>query len=242
MHQPRMSDSHPIEIQHVHPAGAAGRIGMTFCPGKKQRGAETGDWDRDLGADLARIAGWGAAAVVSVIEDHELAALAVPDLPARAEAAGLEHHLLPVPDGGTPDARAEARWAYTGERVRQHLGAGHDVVVHCKGGLGRTGTFAARLLVEFGATPRDARRAPERSRRGTRCAMSRAADPSRAPATRSRGARACSAACWAAAPVTCSATRWSSPRSSRSRRVTGRSGCASRCGWTASSWCRTTRR
>ena len=30
------------------------------------------------------------------------------------------------------------------------------VLVHCKGGLGRAGTFAARLLVEFGHTPASA--------------------------------------------------------------------------------------
>ena len=42
---------------------------MTFCPGKRQRGAAIGDWERDLAADLARIADWGAAAVVTLMED-----------------------------------------------------------------------------------------------------------------------------------------------------------------------------
>ena len=31
------------------------------------------------------------------------------------------------------------------------LGGRLDVVVHCRGGLGRAGTVAARLLIELGA-------------------------------------------------------------------------------------------
>lgn len=38
--------------------------------------------------------------------------------------------------------------------LRRRLVAG--VVVHCRGGLGRTGIVAARLLVEFGEAPKSA--------------------------------------------------------------------------------------
>ena len=34
--------------------------------------------------------------------------------------------------------------------------AGCDVLVHCRGGLGRAGTIAARLLVELGMEPETA--------------------------------------------------------------------------------------
>jgi ADP-ribosyl-[dinitrogen reductase] hydrolase len=34
--------------------------------------------------------------------------------------------------------------------LHARLAAGERVVVHCKGGLGRTGTITARLLVESG--------------------------------------------------------------------------------------------
>ena len=33
------------------------------------------------------------------------------------------------------------------------LRSGRDVLVHCKGGLGRAGTIAARLMVELGTPP-----------------------------------------------------------------------------------------
>ena len=39
-----------------------------------------------------------------------------------------------------------------GDRLR----SGFDVVIHCRGGLGRAGTIAARLLVELGMRPDEA--------------------------------------------------------------------------------------
>jgi hypothetical protein len=39
------------------------------------------------------------------------------------------------------------------EELRSILRSGSDVLVHCRGGLGRAGTIAARLLVELGMKP-----------------------------------------------------------------------------------------
>lgn len=41
-------------------------------------------------------------------------------------------------------------------QVHTDLEDGLTVVVHCKGGLGRTGTFAASILASFGVEPREA--------------------------------------------------------------------------------------
>lgn len=69
---PRTSCSHPLQIAEICVGAGLGRIGMTFAPGKKQRHAETGPWERDLDTDLDAIAAWNAAAVASLIEDHEI--------------------------------------------------------------------------------------------------------------------------------------------------------------------------
>ena len=41
---------------------------MTFCPGKYDRHAMSGYWDRDLNLDLDAIQEWGAVAVVTLME------------------------------------------------------------------------------------------------------------------------------------------------------------------------------
>ena len=51
--------------------------------------------------------------------------------------------------------------------MRQILSEGGRVVLHCRGGIGRTGTIAARLLVEFGVAPEEAIRMVRRARPGT---------------------------------------------------------------------------
>ena len=40
-----------------------------------------------------------------------------------------------------------------GAELRAILRAGFNVLVHCKGGLGRAGTIASRLLIELGIDP-----------------------------------------------------------------------------------------
>jgi ADP-ribosyl-[dinitrogen reductase] hydrolase len=57
-------------------------------------------------------------------------------------------HLL-IRDVLVPDAKFEAPWATAGLELRECLQRVGSILVHCRGGLGRTGTIAARLLVEL---------------------------------------------------------------------------------------------
>lgn len=149
----RTSPTHPLQIAAVQPGAGLGRIGITFCPGKHQPASATGGWARDLTVDVDAIADWGAAAVLTLVEDHELKALKVTGLGAAVEARSMDWLHAPIADVSTPDNGFEAAWVETGEGLRDRLRAGFDVVVHCKGGLGRAGMIAARLLVELGVNP-----------------------------------------------------------------------------------------
>lgn len=152
----RTSHTHPLQIAEVRPAPGMGRIGITFCPGKVQPSAMTGGWSRDLGIDVDAIAAWGASAVVTLVEDHELTSLNVEGLGDAVRRRHMDWYHLPIVDVSTPCSRFEAEWDEVGEGLRARLRDGFDLVVHCKGGLGRAGTIAARLLVELGADPADA--------------------------------------------------------------------------------------
>ncbi|WP_210396281.1 cyclin-dependent kinase inhibitor 3 family protein [Motiliproteus sediminis] len=162
----RSSQTHPLEIAAVRASDDQGRIGITFCPGKQDPHALTGAWARDLDADLQAISAWGATLVVTLVESFELGLLKVPQLGEAVERHGMDWCHLPIADYSVPDAQFEQRWLCEGKALRQRLRQGQDIVVHCKGGLGRAGMIAARLLVELGMPPKEAIRLVRRERRG----------------------------------------------------------------------------
>ena len=149
----RTSQSHPLQIKDVRPGDGTGRIGITLCPGKKQPRAQSGAWNRDLRLDLDEIQRWGATAVISLITDEEMDCLQVSGLRDAIEERHMEWWHLPIPDVQPPGSDFERGWKVAGEAIRDRLRMGFNVLVHCKGGLGRAGTVTARLLVELGESP-----------------------------------------------------------------------------------------
>jgi len=144
-----------------------GLVGMTFCPGKKAAWKRTGlRLDRQLEVDISALQSWQTAVVIPLNEAWELEQLGVPTLGGALVAAGIEWHHLPIADGGVPDAAFERAWQIISPDLHSRLSAGERVVVHCKGGLGRTGTIAARLLIETGIAPETAMALVRKARPG----------------------------------------------------------------------------
>ena len=146
----RNSMSHPLRVDFVQPDNQPGLIGMTLCPGKHQRNALSGSWERDLGKDLQAIVECGASTLVTLLEEQELEALEVPELGKCSQTIGLNWYHLPIRDGDAPGDGFESHWKSIGRQLRWSLRNGETVVMHCKGGLGRAGTVAASLLIELG--------------------------------------------------------------------------------------------
>ncbi|MBI5478280.1 MAG: cyclin-dependent kinase inhibitor 3 family protein [Deltaproteobacteria bacterium] len=147
----KTSRTDPLRVDVLEGAtlGLPGRLGLTFAPGKKDG---TRLWDRDLDEDLERLREvYGAEVLVTLLEAHELAALGIPDLLERARAHGLETIWFPIRDMSVPSSMDDL--VALVERLGGLLAAGRTVVVHCWGGIGRTGLVAACCLVARGLAP-----------------------------------------------------------------------------------------
>jgi protein-tyrosine phosphatase len=160
----RTSSTHPLRIDWLD---APAPVGMTLAPGVHGQSTDGFRWQRDLDADLARLRDLGATMLVCLMEDHEFARYAIDDLPVKARAHGLALLRLAIPDCGVPRS-FEAVDALL-DAVEAHAAQGGRLVVHCRGGLGRTGTIAGCYLVRHGTTPTDALAMLRRARKTDRC-------------------------------------------------------------------------
>ncbi|MEO6990941.1 MAG: cyclin-dependent kinase inhibitor 3 family protein [Candidatus Baltobacteraceae bacterium] len=145
----RTSVTDPLQIKALEVPGSGGQIGMTLCPGRRDR-LHPSFWDRDLDADLDVVKAWNPAVVLTLVEEHEFALLGVPGFREALARHGLPWLHLPIRDADVPSSAFEVAWAREGPRLRAHLRNGERVLIHCRAGLGRTGTIAGRLLVELG--------------------------------------------------------------------------------------------
>jgi protein-tyrosine phosphatase len=145
--------------------GTGGGLGMTFLPGKQHDGRR-GRHRRDLRLDLARLRGeYAVDALLLLVEDHELEASGVPDIATACAAQGIELLRFPVRDVDVPaDRAAFGAWL---DGCRKRVATGQRIAVACLGGLGRTGTAVACLLIDAGLEADAAIRLTRETRHGT---------------------------------------------------------------------------
>ena len=72
------------------------------------------------------------------------------------DAAGFDWHHLPIAEACAPCHSFEKIWNSVSHSFQQLLNDGGRVLIHGKNGLGRTGTVAAKLLIERGVSPQEA--------------------------------------------------------------------------------------
>jgi len=143
----RTSQSSPLRLDAI--SVGAGAVAMTICPGKCQAASASGAWQRDLAMDLQRVVDWGASDLVTLLPTAEMLRLGAAEMPALAERMGLRWWHWPIQDGGVPSmAFHEAANLGAWRSLTATLRSGGRVVVHCKGGIGRSGLVAAMLAAD----------------------------------------------------------------------------------------------
>ena len=105
----------------------------------------------DLTADLAVLAAFRPALVLSLTEPAEMTRLGAKDLPDRLARADIPWTRFPIRDFDIPPTTAD--WAQLSARLHGTLAGAGRIVLHCRGGLGRSGMIALRLMIEAGENP-----------------------------------------------------------------------------------------
>jgi len=93
--------------------------------------------------------------LVTLMEEHEFGLLAVNDFAEKVRIYIPSWYHLPIPDVCAPGVIFTNLWESAGPKLREILHEGGKILIHCRGGLGRTGTVAAQLLVELGMKPEE---------------------------------------------------------------------------------------
>ena len=153
----------PVAFLPQETHGPPGRLGFAPAPGLWRLDASLPP-ARLLDDDLRTLCACGASVLVTLLEETEMARIGLADLLARAQRAGLETLWFPIADGTAPSDLGST--AGLVDEILERLAAGRTVVVHCHGGIGRSGTVAACCLVALGADPRRAIDAVRKARPG----------------------------------------------------------------------------
>ncbi len=157
----------------IHSLGAAeGTLGLCPLPGLLSPYQD----------DLATIRNWAPDLVLTMTEEAELNAAGAADFGDDLQDLGISWYALPIRDFGAPGADVIHTWPEVSVLARAILRQGGKVLVHCRGGCGRSGMVVMRLMVELGEAP-DA--ALSRLRAARPCAVETPAqqDWAAAPAT-----------------------------------------------------------
>ncbi|MEZ9014744.1 cyclin-dependent kinase inhibitor 3 family protein [Vibrio splendidus] len=116
-----------------------GALILTPCPGTKEA---------TLDASLAQLKEQGVEAIVTALDDHELASKDVAALGEKTRALGMQWFQIEIEDDCAPGADFAAKWQAASPALHQVVDNGGKVAMHCMGGSGRTGLLAAHLMLE----------------------------------------------------------------------------------------------
>ncbi|WIY27192.1 protein-tyrosine phosphatase family protein [Parasedimentitalea psychrophila] len=106
--------------------------------------------------DLDHIHDWQPGLVISMTTEAEQVAVGGATLGSDIQSMASRWVHLPVSDFGTPSPDILTKWSSVSHMARKALVGGGRVLVHCRGGCGRSGMVVLRLMIECGEAPETA--------------------------------------------------------------------------------------
>jgi protein-tyrosine phosphatase len=135
-----------------------GSLGMCFAPGKKctSRGGNY-CWNRDMNHDLETLRyKYFTDVLVSLMTSDEYIDCQMTSLHEKCKQYNIELIKFPIIDHDVPKRTQLLKFHDLISSILNKLSNNYNVVVHCQGGLGRTGLVVASLLLRVGFHPKDA--------------------------------------------------------------------------------------
>ena len=138
-----------IENQnYVEPLGVSGKVILTSFPGLD---ANKNFQQNIFLSQLSTFVNLNCLTVVSLVEDSEFDQLCDKKLFVQEiYKQNLKWIHMPITDLKVPDYKFKQKWSTTKTLLKKDLLKGNNIVLHCKGGVGRSGTIAALILIEHG--------------------------------------------------------------------------------------------
>jgi protein-tyrosine phosphatase len=140
----KTSESNPLKPSYINVG--EGKLGLFICPGKVGQGI-SGDHERNLQADLAVLQSHKMSVLFGLMPGYELTQYKSDGLLTECADYEIDYRHVGWTDRSTPD---NDTFADDVREAAEALWNGQVVGVHCRGGLGRTGSFAGCVLADSG--------------------------------------------------------------------------------------------
>ena len=150
---------------YVQPKDVKGKIFLTCFPGRN--GEKISFEENIFLEELNNFSSLNSNTVVTLAEDNEIEKLCDKKFFVRKiYSHNLKWIHMPIVDLKSPDHKFMDKWQTTKVLLKNDLIEGKNIILHCMGGKGRTGTIAAILLIEFGEKYKEAIKIVREKRKG----------------------------------------------------------------------------
>lgn len=139
------SENFPIKIDKILEEEDV-FISLTFCPGKKGVSG-SGVWNRDLTLDFEKLKEYKVEVIVPLITDYEFKKLKVEDYFKLVEEKEMKMIHFPIGDVTVP--KDINTFKIFIDQLYDEYKNKKNILIHCRGGLGRAGLVGACLLIKI---------------------------------------------------------------------------------------------